>query len=103
MGVEPMTCRLRIGCSTSKLRWRGEKVENNPQKSIRQIRQANTRWLLPTDFYHDLSKMGAALHVVVGFAHRFEGKNLVDDRPDPVLFQSPIQVFKHFTAADIDS
>jgi hypothetical protein len=22
MGVEPMTCRLRIGCSTSKLRWR---------------------------------------------------------------------------------
>jgi hypothetical protein len=26
MGVEPMTCRLRIGCSTSKLRWRSEKA-----------------------------------------------------------------------------
>ena len=25
MGFEPMTCRLRIGCSTTKLRWHGKK------------------------------------------------------------------------------
>src|SRR6516164_9599695 len=25
MGLEPMTCRLRIGCSTTKLRWHGKK------------------------------------------------------------------------------
>jgi hypothetical protein len=37
MGVEPMTCRLRIGCSTSKLRWRSEEPEDTSQQSVRQI------------------------------------------------------------------
>jgi hypothetical protein len=32
MGVEPMTCRLRIGCSTSKLRWRSGKAGEYPSR-----------------------------------------------------------------------
>jgi hypothetical protein len=41
MGVEPMTCRLRIGCSTSKLRWRSERRENNSRSVDRQIDTVN--------------------------------------------------------------
>ena len=33
-----MTCRLRIGCSTSKLRWRSERRDNNSRSLDRQIR-----------------------------------------------------------------
>jgi hypothetical protein len=37
MGVEPMTCRLRIGCSTSKLRWRSEEPDNSAGGPLRQM------------------------------------------------------------------
>ena len=37
MGVEPMTCRLRIGCSTSKLRWRSEEPDNSAGEPLRQM------------------------------------------------------------------
>jgi hypothetical protein len=38
MGVEPMTCRLRIGCSTSKLRWQRRRPDHNPGSGARQMR-----------------------------------------------------------------